>query len=207
MKSLNALLIPLLLLLSPGLRAEEPRERSEIGDEYKWDLSSMYASDEAWEADAARFDARLPDLDAFRGRLGESGDTLLAAITTMESIESLAANLYVFAGLSSFEDMRVGAKSARYSRARGLLARYNEATAFFRPELLVIPPAQLTAMVDDTPGLAIYRHYIDEQLRLRDYTLGEQEEKILAAASDPLGRFSRIFGAFDNADIRFGIWA
>jgi oligoendopeptidase F len=59
-------------------------------------------------------------------------------------------------------------------------------------------------MISSTKGLEIYRHFIDEQLRMRDYTLSEAEERILASASDALGKFSSVYGAFNNADIMYG---
>ena len=36
--------------------AEVLKERNEIDPKYQWDLSDLYASDEAWEADFASID-------------------------------------------------------------------------------------------------------------------------------------------------------
>lgn len=184
--------------------ADEPSERSEVQADFKWDLSSMYASNEAWEADKEKFKSMLPEIDKFKGHLADDGETLLAAIKKIEEIESLLSNLYVYAGLSSFEDLRVGENSARFSEVGSLLAGFGEQTAFVSPELLKIPAAKLSRMITETPGLHIYRHSIDETLRLRAYTLSEAEERILAGASDPLGKFDNIFTALNNADMTFG---
>ena len=203
---MNIKTLPLMLLMVMSLStvAGEPRERSEIDDRYKWDLSSMYASPDAWEADVKAFDRVLPKISAFKGKLGTDGKTLLAAIETVTEINSLAGDIYVYAGLKSFEDMRVGENNANFSRAQGMLTRYNEATSYLAPELLAIPEAELRETIDATGGLHRYRHYIDRLLRMRNFTLSEQEEKILAAAGDPLGKFQNVFGAFNNADIKFG---
>ena len=198
-------LIPLALLLCASpLRAEEPKERSEIEAQYKWDLTAMYASTKKWEADIQKYTALLPEIESYNGRLGDDGETLLAAVQKMEEVEILISNIFVYAGLRSYEDMRVGENSANFSRARTLSAKYNEATSYMRPELLAIPPRKLEEMIDSTKGLGIYRHFFDEQLRMRDYTLNEAEEKILASASDALGKFSSVYGAFNNADIKYG---
>lgn len=190
-------------VVSPAL-ADEPKERSEVPAEYKWDLSSMYVSNEAWEADKEKFESMLPEIDEFKGHLADDGETLLAAIKKIEEIEQLVGNLLVYAGLSSFEDLRVGENSARFSEASSLYATFGEQTAFISPELLKIPEEKLTQMINDTPGLHIYRHSIDETLRLRAYTLSEAEERILAGARDPLGKFGNTFTALNNADMTFG---
>lgn len=190
-------------MVSP-LFADEPKERSEVPAEYKWDLSSMYASSEAWEADKEKFESLLPEIGKFKGHLADSGETLLAAITKIEEISQIAGNLYVYAGLSSFEDLRVGENSARFSEASTLIADLGEETAFFDPELLSISKEKLAQMIDDTSSLDMYRHSIDETLRLRAYTLSEAEEKILAASTDPLSKFGSTFTALENADMTFG---
>jgi oligoendopeptidase F len=190
-------------VLSPSF-ADDPKERSEIAAEYKWDLSSMYASNQAWEADKEKFESMLPEIGKFKGHLADDGKTLLAAIKKIEEVNLIVENLYVYAGLSSFEDLREGDNNARFSEARTLYANLGEEVAFFSPELLAIPEEKLAQLIDDTPGLDMYRHSIDETLRLRAYTLSETEEKILAAASDPLGKFGSTFSALDNADMTFG---
>ena len=199
--TLAALVIP--MLVSTAM-ADEPKERSEVPPKYKWDLSSMYASNEVWNADREKFESMLPEIDEFKGHLADGGETLLSAIRKIEEINQIVVNLYVYAGLSSFEDLRVGDNSARFSEAQTLYAKFGEATAFFSPELLSIPEEKLARMIDNTQGLHMYRHSIDETLRLRKFTLSESEEKILAAASDPLGKFGSTFTALNNADMKFG---
>jgi oligoendopeptidase F len=202
-KLLFLAILALPFVVSPSF-AEEPKERSEVPAEYKWDLSSMYASNEAWEADKEKFEAMLPKIEEFKGHLADGGETLLSAIRTIEEINQIIGNLYVYAGLSSFEDLRVGENSARFSEAATLYANFQEATAFFSPELLSMDEKKLAQMIDSTSGLHMYRHSIDETLRLRAHTLTEAEEQILAASSDPLGKFGNTFTALNNADMTFG---
>ena len=204
MKKMFTLAALTLSMLVSTATADEPKERSEVNAQYKWDLSSMYASNEAWDADRKKFESMLPEIDEFRGHLADGGETLLSAIKKIEEISQIIINMYVYAGLSSFEDLRVGENSARFSEAQTLYAKLGEATAFYNPELLSIPEEKLAQMIDSTSGLDMYRHSIDETLRLRNYTLSESEEKILAAAGDPLGKFDNIFTALDNADMKFG---
>src|SRR5210317_257652 len=106
----------------------------------------------------------LPEVREIKGHLADGGETLLSAIRKIEELNKIDGNLYVYAGLSSFEDLRVGENSARFSEAQALYARLGEETAFFSPELLSIPEEKLARMIDDTWGLNVYRHSIDETL-------------------------------------------
>jgi oligoendopeptidase F len=192
-------------LMSPlSVAAEDVPERSEIADQYKWDLADLYVDASAWEADKAKLIALLPGIADFRGKLGRDGNSLLAAIEAIQAIETIVANLYVYAGLKNFEDTRISDNAARFSEAQGLYSEFQQALAFFSPELLSIPEATLDHYVASTPGLALYEHYLDETARMRAYTLSEVEEKLLAMASDPLSKFDSVFTAIDSSDLQFG---
>ena len=170
---LTAALLTAMPLLS---QANEVPERADIPEQYKWDLTDMYADAEAWERDKERFETLLPTLSEYKGRLAESGATLLEALQHSESVGQLLGNLYVYAGLKSFEDTRDSDNAARFSQAKTLYSRYQEAMAYFSPELLAIPQTTLDAMVANTDGLAVYEHYLDEESGIRDNTLSEAEE-------------------------------
>ena len=45
------------------------RPRAEVPESDRWDLSSLYLSDEAWEADFQRWGAEIPKYAEFQGRL------------------------------------------------------------------------------------------------------------------------------------------
>ena len=198
------LLVISTVFLPAWVQGQDVPERIDIDERYKWDLSDMYRDTQAWEVDRERFIDALPTLERFRGQLSTDGSTLLGAIEAMESVETIIGNLYVYAGLRSYEDTRVSENAARFSEAQSLYARYQETLSFFTPELLAIPEQTLSQFIASTPGLAVYRHYLDEIARMRPYTLSESEEKLLAMASDPLDKFDSVFTAIDSSDLQFG---
>ena len=198
------LLVISTFLLPAWVQGKDVPERIDIDERYKWDLSDMYRDTQAWEVDREKFIAALPTLERFRGQLSTDGPTLLAAIEAMQSVETIIANLYVYAGLRSYEDTRVSENAARFSEAQSLYTRYQETLSFFTPELLAIPEQTLSQLLASTPGLAVYSHYLEEIARMRPYTLSEAEEKLLAMASDPLDKFDSVFTAIDSSDLQFG---
>ena len=52
------------------------KERSEIENKYKWNLSSLYESDEAWEEDLKKVDEAAMKVAAYQGKLN-SVETVL----------------------------------------------------------------------------------------------------------------------------------
>ena len=51
--------------------------REDIDEAYKWDLESLYATDEDWEAAYERAEELVEDLAAYEGRATEDAATLL----------------------------------------------------------------------------------------------------------------------------------
>ena len=84
MKPITKLIPVILLIFASSTHAEEPKERGDIEEKYKWDLSDMYVSSASWKADILKYNALLPEIESYRGHLGNDGKTLLAAIQKME---------------------------------------------------------------------------------------------------------------------------
>jgi oligoendopeptidase F len=149
--------------------------------------------------------------EQYRGRLGESGETLLEAFRFGEEFGLLVSDLFVYAGMRMHEDQRVDKYSGMFARALNVANRSSEANAFFEPELLAIDEGRLWAMVDETEGLEVYRFYLEQQLRGKPYTLDEAGERLMALAWDAIGSpggggggFTDVFEALTNADMDQG---
>ncbi|MBX5477209.1 MAG: oligoendopeptidase F, partial [Clostridia bacterium] len=65
---------------------EKRLSRAEVPVELTWDLSHIYASDEAWEADLQRLDEDVARVAAFRGRLAEGPSALLACLQARDAL-------------------------------------------------------------------------------------------------------------------------
>lgn len=204
-RTLAALSLALTLLAGATLaHAAKLLQRSEVDPKYKWKLEDIYATNDAWDADFKRAQDMVPRVASFKGKLGTSGATLLAALKAMDEINSLTENLTVYANMRRDEDNRVAVYQGQADRITSLNARIGEATAYFTPEVLAIPAAKMTSFHKAAPGLALYRHHLDDIQRLRPHTLSTSEEKLLAAARDFSGAPGAIFTAFNNADLRYG---
>ena len=73
--------------------------RKDVPQEYKWDLSSIYKSDDEWEADLKAIPAATEKLASFKGRLSESKEVLLEALQADQALDMLLENFYHYANL------------------------------------------------------------------------------------------------------------
>ncbi len=177
-------------------------KRSEIPTELTWNLEAIYPTDADWEAEFARVAARLPEVASYAGRLGESARTLLAAFTTRDQIAEALGKLFVYAHMRLHQDSANSHYQALADRVTTLNNDFGAAAAYITPEVLAIPEERLERFVADEPGLAVYRHQLDEMTRERAHVLSAEMEGLLAQAAELGAAPERIYEMLSNADMK-----
>ncbi|MDH5019221.1 oligoendopeptidase F [Halobacterium rubrum] len=178
-------------------------EREELDDEYKWDLESIYATDEDWEDGFEALQAKLEDLEAYEGRLTEDGDTLLDALELRDDIYREAEKVSSYARMRSDEDTRDQEYQALRARGASLMTEVSSATSFFDPELQDCTREELQAMVEETPDLEEYEHYFDDVLRMKPHTRSAEVEALLSDLGEVFGAPSDAYNMLTDADLEF----
>ncbi|HYI15444.1 MAG TPA: hypothetical protein VEX37_08640, partial [Thermomicrobiales bacterium] len=133
--------------------------RSELDPSYTWNLESIFPSDDAWEARFAELSARLGELEEHRETIGESAETLLAALRLRDSLLLQIEHVRQYAGLRAAEDQTNAHYVAYQDRANGLTARANAAVAWYEPAILALGQGTIDGFLKGNRELAVYRHY------------------------------------------------
>ncbi len=197
----------------PIFRKEENEEssaahkiplRAEIPAADTWDLTPLYASVEAWQADFEMLRADYPQLTQFKGTLGQSPAALCAALEFEKGLNLRIERLYQFASLQASEDSSDSAYLSRQGQLLNLLTRIDEAGAFFTPEIQAIPDDAFTAFLAD-PSLTEWKVRLDKLRRFKPHVLSEAEERLLALGSSALSGHRETFGQLTNVDMLFGV--
>ena len=84
-KTCTALAV-LALAVGVPLVAQE-RDRSKVPDRYKWDLTAIYPSDDAWRAAKEKVVAEIPKIREFNGKLTSSPAVLADALELVTRLE------------------------------------------------------------------------------------------------------------------------
>ena len=178
-------------------------ERKDVADKYKWNLADIYPTVEAWQADVDMLNTEVEKLADFKGTLGESSESLLNALQTGNDLTKTLSQAWVYASNLSNENLNISENQAMLQQMRAIGTKFGEVTAFFEPELLQIPKEKIDQFLIEKPGLADYDIFIDNIQRLREHTLTEAEEKILASFGLIAGTQSEVYGIFNNAEKPF----
>jgi len=183
------------------LMAYESRE--EIDSKYKWDLSSMFPSDEAFEAGLEELKAYCPKLLAFKGKISTSAQALLEYLQLEDQMTLLLYKIINYAERKSDEDTRVAKYQAYVANATSVYTQVGEATSWFSAELLAISAESVEKFYAQVPALEFYRRKLNKILNQREHTLSAEEEALLARAEELAVQPTNIFSMFDDADLTF----
>ena len=177
--------------------------REEIDSKYKWDLSSMFPSDEAFEAGLEELKAYCPKLLAFKGKISTSTQALLEFLQLEDQMTLLLYKIINYAERKSDEDTRVAKYQAYVANATSVYTQVGEATSWFAAELLAIPAESVEKFYAEVPALEFYRRKLNKILNQREHTLSAEEEALLARAEELAVQPTNIFSMFDDADLTF----
>ena len=119
----------------------------------RWDLSEIYPSVAAWNADADKVDAQLKSLAGCKGHLGSSAARLKQCLDLQADITKRYYRLAVYAGEQAAEDTGNPAYLELDQKADILGTRVAEASAFVDPEILHIGKARIAQLLAQEPSL------------------------------------------------------
>ena len=189
---------------TPGAGALTAKtERADIPDAYKWNLTDLFASRDAWKTRRAEVAASLTEMAAFNGKLGDSASVFYGALSTQMSIRKEVVRLFVYAMQKRDEDTRIPENAALFQEAEQLMTAYNAATSFLQPEILTLDPAKIEASFKEEPGLELYRPYLANILRLKAHTRSPEVEKLLAQTGNMRATPDNVYGTFTAADFPY----
>ena len=177
--------------------------REEIDSKYKWDLSSMFPSDEAFETGLEELKAYCPKLLAFKGKISTSAQALLEFLQLEDQMNLLLYKIINYAERKSDEDTRVAKYQAYVANATSAYTQVGEATSWFAAELLAVPAESVEKFYVEVPALEFYRRKLNKILNQREHTLSAEEEALLARAEELAVQPTNIFSMFDDADLTF----
>ena len=173
----TSVIIPLVVLALAS--SSQDRDRSKIADQYKWDLSAIYPTEQEWRSQKDKLSVELLKLRDFQGTLGSSAQRLAEALETRSRLARELDRLKLYAKLMSDQDTRVSTYQGMRQESLELSSTFEAEAAYIQPEILRIDSSRLNTFLAAEPRLRVYQHYLDDVMRRRAHTGSEAEEKLL----------------------------
>lgn len=179
------------------------KQRNEIEEKYTWDLSTIFPTDEAFEAELAQVSEEVKKAAGLAGHLLDSADSLLTTTEIQLDLMRRIEKLYSYAHMKNDQDTRVAKYQEYQAKGMTLYSDFGQSFAFYEPEFMAITEERYQAFLAEQPALQQYQHYFDKLLKKKAHILTQREEELLAGAGEIFGAAGETFAILDNADIVF----
>jgi oligoendopeptidase F len=179
------------------------RERDQIAERFKWNLSNIFSGWDAWLAAYDDLDRQIAAFAALQGTLAQGSDQLLTALKLRDEIGQLEYKVWYYASLWHDQDQRDNQINAKRQQVQILFAKAAQAAAWFDPELLKIPLTTVREWMDASPALALYRFALEDLYRQQEHVLDDKGEHLLSLSSRFASSPNDAYAALSTADVKY----
>lgn len=177
--------------------------RQEVPAEQTWDVTDIFANEQAWEQTLTQLETDAQAIVAFKTTLATDAATLLLALQTLEQFQEKLMQVGTYATLQISTDGANPDNQSRMAKVQAAYAKANAQIAFFDSELLEIPAETLEHFFQDTPDLEVYRKMLNNITKKKPYMLHPNIEETIAALGETLDAPYMIYERSKAADMRF----
>lgn len=178
------------------------KNRENIEEKYKWNLDSLYPSDEAWHEAYNGLDKMAASLLEMKGTILESKDTFKAVLELSLEAGRKVGRIATYAKMKQDENTKSSHYQEFFAKAEAVSVKLSEATSYIVPELMSGDEGVILSYLAED-DLKLYTQYVNNILRKRPHVLSDAEETLLAQAGDLFSLPSNAFGMLNGADLSF----
>jgi len=178
------------------------KQRKEMNPDFTWDFSHIFKTYEDWENEYNAVYARLDEISAFEGKLGDGADVMKKALDTLFDISYKAELVYLYAMLHKSADNGDPKYQEMNGRVMNLMVAFSSKAAYISPEIVALPEQTVSAYLE-SETLALYRHFLEDTARMAPHTLDASKEMMLAKLADAASTPSNAFDMLESVDMTF----
>ncbi len=183
---------------------EKEKTRSEISEQYKWDIEKVFSSDKEIN-DAIKDVTNLcTKLENYKGKIMTSGKNLYDFYELLNKYNRQSLKLYVYANMLCDSDTKNTQNQALKMRIQNLYEDMSTKLSFILPEMLEKSFVDVEKLIEEEPKLELYRFDLEKTFRFKEHTLSKELEEIVTNANNAFGGCAEAFYNLDNADINLG---
>lgn len=183
--------------------AKEEKLRSEIKDEYKWDLTKIYKDEKEWQKDFDDVKEKILKVLEYKDSFLSNGKKLYEYLKYDEEVSRKLEKIYYYAHLNYDADTLDEKYKVMTNKVSDLFTKYNELSSFVVPEILKLDEEKLNTFYKDEERLEDYRFSIENIYRFKNHTLDEEKEKMLSNLSKCLSNPEETYEALTDSDFEY----
>ena len=183
---------------------EKQRKREEIEEKYKWDLTTIYKTDEDWYDELSKVSKELEKYEDYKGKIVSSAKDLLNYYRFNDNVTRRLYKLYEYANLKHDQDTTNTTYQTMYGKICDLYQKACELSSFVNPELLKVKYEKILEYIKEEKELEEYAFTLEQVFRYKKHILNKSGEKLLSSLANVFDISQDAFTSLTDSDLKFG---
>ena len=183
---------------------EKQKTREEIEEKYKWDLTTIYKTEEEFLKEYDVVSKLIYDIVKYRGKILENSETLFEFLEFSNNVDRKLSKLHYYAHLTFDQDTTNTRSQELDGKVNNLFVKYEELSSFVAPEMYKKTYDEIKKYIEENPNLEKYKFNLESFYRFEKHKLTEEQEKMLSTLSQTLDSPESIFESLTDSDMKFG---
>ena len=176
--------------------------RDSIDKKYQWDLSKIYIGIDEFRKDIVDVRTKLSEFSKFKD-IEYDENSLYEVIDLCMNVSRVLEKLQVYTSLLCDEDTSINKNQELKEEVTNLCSEYSKATYFVDTDILKLDYSYIEELYKKNDKLLEYELYFKEMFRYKEYTLSNEEEKLLANLSLTFGNNYESYELLKDSDLSF----
>lgn len=183
----------------------EEKERSQIADEYKWDLSTIYKDISLLQQDYEETKNKIEEFSEREETFLIDAKKLYETLCAHDAISVILDKMWTYVHEKYDEDLSNNKNQEWKDKVYNLYETFSEKTSFMIPKLMTFGSKNINKFYEEMPKLKEdYGVNLEEIFRFENHTLTSQEEKLISQLGKSMSNTSKIANMLTCSDIDFG---
>ena len=179
------------------------KERKDIKEKDKWDLSKIFKNEKEFEECLKETKNMITKFKDYENHCLDDAKTFYDVLIKDNDISRNLEKMYSYASMLSDQDVSNNKNQELFSRVLNLLDYATKNTYFLRTELLKVDYKTIEKYYKEEPKLLEHERNIKRVYRYKEHTLSDKEEKLLSNLSKTLGNMENTYILLTDSDLSF----
>ncbi len=179
------------------------RKRNEIEEKYKWNLSSMYSSEEEINEEIKKEIELSEKIKEYENKSINESIQLRELMELDIKFSRILDKLIQYSSLKACEDASNNSNQELYGKIINLATNLSADVSFITNKILEIPDKIMNEFLNDEI-LKEYKFFLEDLLKIKPHILSDTEEKLISKLSKSLILDNEIYDNLTNVDMKFG---
>ncbi len=181
------------------------KSRSDIPEQFKWNLNDLYPSVQVFKQKRAEFSKKIDKLAKFHGKLGNSPKELKECLDLFFDLNRELDRLTTYVSLKADQDLGNSENQKLKNETFNVARKFAEASSFIQPEIISIGEKKINEFIKKDKGLQLYKLMLSRVLKKKKHILSEKEEALLAKTSMISDTAYQTFAILSFTDMPFPV--